>query len=346
MKIQIVETTDYKLFRCIEVNRPVNPKHVEKLKKEILKRNMLHLNPIIVDPSHNIIDGQHRLQAAKELKLPIYYLVDSQVSEDDISILNSNKSNWSAKNYIEYYAKKGVEAYITIKKLIEEFPKISYPVSMELLNNSEYAKSEFREGKFIAKDYDFARSLLLKASDFDFYEWRFEQRFLRALKQCVETGEYVHEKMIAQMKRESGMMRLKKCYFHDDYILMLEDIYNFKQQTEIANFRLTKAKRQRIEAKKLKENKPKILKPAKNTETRKREKNFAKIFLADNKVKLESQNHKNIAVKIDDKTTIMVAEGTDIVALKKKYANRNNNPTNPHRGGKYKIDKAFQELKK
>lgn len=288
---------------------------------------MLHLNPIIVDSSHNVIDGQHRLVAAKELKLPVFYVVDSSVSDIDIAGLNSNKKNWSAKDYVEYFSKKGVEGYLTIKKLIEQFPKISYPAAMEYLNNDKWNSSLFREGKFVANNYDGAKDLLSKASDFDFYESRYDQRFLRALKQCIETGEYNHQKMLSQMMRESGRMRLKKCYFHGDYILMLEDIYNFKQQTEIANFRLTRAKREKIATRKEKENKPEkvkeakpvLIKSPKPTKSRAAERKFAENFLKKQKINSESQKVKTIPVKIDSKTTILVAPGTDIEALKRKY---------------------------
>lgn len=43
---QILSTRNYKMFRLAEVNRVVNKAHVEKLKRAISKKNLLHLNPV------------------------------------------------------------------------------------------------------------------------------------------------------------------------------------------------------------------------------------------------------------------------------------------------------------
>ena len=69
----IVKTTDYSIFKKINGNRGISHSHVTKLTAAIARRNLLQLFPIIVNEKMEIVDGQHRLWAAKRLKLPIYY---------------------------------------------------------------------------------------------------------------------------------------------------------------------------------------------------------------------------------------------------------------------------------
>src|SRR5690606_774965 len=97
------KTTDYSIFGEIESNREVDLRHVRKLMKAIEKRNLLHLNPIIVDEQNRVIEGQHRLEAAKQLQVPIYYITDNTVNKSDIEIGRAScgkecRSRWSSES--------------------------------------------------------------------------------------------------------------------------------------------------------------------------------------------------------------------------------------------------------
>src|SRR5690348_13876868 len=116
---QILKTSNYAMFKLADTNRKVKKSHVELLKKAIRKKNLLHLNPIIVDQDSNVIDGQHRLTAARELKLPIFYMIDNEINDSDIASLNSNKSNWQPLDYINYYARKGNNNYKQLSAFIK-----------------------------------------------------------------------------------------------------------------------------------------------------------------------------------------------------------------------------------
>ena len=100
------QTTDYSLFKDVSSNRDVDRKHVKKLVNSIREKNLLEVNPIIVNEKLEVLDGQHRLEAAKQLKVPIYYVISSDVTHNDISRLNSNKKNWLLMDYINYYTVK------------------------------------------------------------------------------------------------------------------------------------------------------------------------------------------------------------------------------------------------
>lgn len=71
---QILKTSSYTRFNSMRGNRKVSERHVRSLVNSISNRNLLAANPILVDEAMNVIDGQHRLEAARKLNTPIYYI--------------------------------------------------------------------------------------------------------------------------------------------------------------------------------------------------------------------------------------------------------------------------------
>lgn len=66
-----METRDYSIFKKLPGNREVS---IESGLIDSMQSNgYLKQYPILVDSEMRIIDGQHRLIAAKELNLPVSY---------------------------------------------------------------------------------------------------------------------------------------------------------------------------------------------------------------------------------------------------------------------------------
>ena len=59
------KTSDFSIFKTMDGNRPPNPQHIRRLKDSMMVNGVL-CNPIIVNEFGYVIDGQHRLIAAKE----------------------------------------------------------------------------------------------------------------------------------------------------------------------------------------------------------------------------------------------------------------------------------------
>lgn len=66
------KTKNYSLFKKYAKNRDIDGRHVEKLIASIKTANLLDCEPILVNEKMEVIDGQHRLEAAKSLNLDIY----------------------------------------------------------------------------------------------------------------------------------------------------------------------------------------------------------------------------------------------------------------------------------
>ena len=67
------ETTDYSKFKKTRGNRPVDEAHVQQLKKLIEEKDLY--DPIRVNKNMEVIDGQHTLEARKQLDLKIPFII-------------------------------------------------------------------------------------------------------------------------------------------------------------------------------------------------------------------------------------------------------------------------------
>ena len=138
----IQKTKKYDVFQYVESNRTIDKNHVNKLVNAIQDKNMLHLNPIIVNELKQVIDGQHRLEAAKQLGYYIYYIVDNNVGETEISRLNAVKKNWKPIDYVNFWATKNKLGFRELKKVLDEYPLFGLSTIKALVGGGSGLKSD------------------------------------------------------------------------------------------------------------------------------------------------------------------------------------------------------------
>lgn len=118
----IYGTTEYKKFKRITGNRKINKNHVNDLIKDIGKNNLLEQFPIVVTQDNYILDGQHRLEAAKANKWEIYVAtVPMKIEDTIVAMINSSQKAWSIEDFINFYAERGGEQYIFLAELMDEY---------------------------------------------------------------------------------------------------------------------------------------------------------------------------------------------------------------------------------
>ena len=118
---QVIETNDYSLFSILKGNRQINKAHLNRLKESIEQESLIV--PIIVNEEYEIIDGQNRYNAWKDLNLPVYYIVVEGYGLSQVQRLNSNIRNWSMKDYADCYDTLGKKDYKVYKKFKEKYRK-------------------------------------------------------------------------------------------------------------------------------------------------------------------------------------------------------------------------------
>lgn len=146
--MQILSTTDYSIFKSIEANRDILPGHVSNLVDKIQKRNLLDVNPMLLTSDLFIIDGQHRLEAARLLGVPIYYVISDRLTTQDISILNTSKKLWKLTDYLNFYMISGKEEYKKLSKFLNQNPEIPLTTAIGMLSDDSKPLPSFKEGNF------------------------------------------------------------------------------------------------------------------------------------------------------------------------------------------------------
>ena len=144
----IQSTKNYDKFSLIRGNRVLIPGHVARLTTSILQKNMLPQNPIIVNEKFEVIDGQHRLEVARNNNLEIFYIVVPGARLEEIIVLNSNNKVWNSTDYINSYASQGDHNFLWIKEFIENYA-ISVTRALLFLFGSEGhgPRTALRRGK-------------------------------------------------------------------------------------------------------------------------------------------------------------------------------------------------------
>lgn len=157
----IQETRNYGLFDFVKGNRDINRSHVNRLKDKIKRRDLKEI-PILVlsknkQGKYPIFDGQHRFAARSELNKPIRFIVTEKLKADDISIANTDNSNWVMKNHLKKWVEKGNEDYIFCNSFMEKHSlNNKFSVAITILNNSfrreRSQETDFEHGLFSVVD--------------------------------------------------------------------------------------------------------------------------------------------------------------------------------------------------
>lgn len=82
---------------------------------------MLEAAPILVNEKMQVIDGNHRLEAAKQLDLEVYFQVISGADSDTMILLNTAQKKWSFSDYVNFYACQGKKPYLILADLSKKY---------------------------------------------------------------------------------------------------------------------------------------------------------------------------------------------------------------------------------
>lgn len=236
------KTSNYDQFTFIEGNRSINEGHVKKLEASILRNNLLHLNPIIVNEKMQVIDGQHRLEVCRRNDIDVWYVVGSREELDEVIDLNTATRKWGMNEYLESHISRGNQHYSKLKSFCEEYD-LPLMVGAGLLANVHGGGSrrkfaeDFKLGLFKSThpgSGEFVAGVLRDVKKFmDAGVWR-TRDFMDAViylfsEKMVERKRFVHKIELygSMLVRRAG---------RQDYLRDLEQVYNFRQQGELARF--------------------------------------------------------------------------------------------------------------
>lgn len=242
---KVMQTFDYDKFKIMGDNRDLNDLHVYRLQESFKKKHLIC--PIIVNERMQVIDGQHRLAAARKTAMPIYYIVVPGYGIEEVSILNTNQKNWSKQDYLKMYCERGVNAYLLLAKFMQDFPDFGIQAAERIVafkfgvgsnskienNGIKMTQKAFEEGNLKVPNIDRSYILANKILEFKpFYENFHRGTFVSAVAPLIinKKNQYNHKEMI--YKLSVAPKKLEDADKIEAYRMILEDIYNWKRSKE------------------------------------------------------------------------------------------------------------------
>lgn len=240
---QVRTTTDYTRFKTLVGNRKPNDLHVKRLSNSFQKRYLF--SPILINEKWQIIDGQHRFLAAKDLGLPINYITVEGYGLNEVQILNTNSANWKKEDYLKAYCDLGSKPYLEMKQFMNDFPDFGIAVSEQLITNSTGGvnnKNNLHKGRGIVKNFEEGRLTItdLKKSYENaekvmmfkpYYDGYNRSVFVSGLIGIFKNENYNHAEMISKLAQQPSS--LTHCTNVTQYKLLLEEIYNYRRREKV-----------------------------------------------------------------------------------------------------------------
>jgi len=226
------KTNDYSLFKSVIGNRPICRINFRNLVKSISKDNLLPLNPIIVNQNMQIIDGQHRLEVAKHLEIPIYYMIINNTGLKQIYSLNAAQKKWSYMDYIISYSVQGLKDYTRLLEFIKEYKlPLSHSFAyLDIIQDSKTTIQKIIEGKLSISEDDI-KNAEINLSNFLAIEKYFESINIKLIKAFIKITKHKGFSLNRLKSKLKQKPELAKCYSnYQQNLRMFEDVYNFKTQ--------------------------------------------------------------------------------------------------------------------
>jgi hypothetical protein len=232
----IKQTNDLSIFKIRDDNRKngINEHHVNVIIGKITERNLLSINPILVNNNMEVLNGQHRLEAAKRLGIPIYYIIMNESNPKDIIHLNFSKS-WESGDYLHFYCQNNYQEYIKLKEFIYK-NRVTLKFALSVTQGKGIKKhQEFKDGKYIfpgdfpekiIENMHLTIDLIKKLNGISASHFTSSLKFQEAILVVLKHDDLVFERWLYNLNMLCNRICPKMTT--KENVSMLQEIYNFK----------------------------------------------------------------------------------------------------------------------
>jgi len=233
------------MFKFHETNRdftkPASRNRIKRI-SDSMNENGLLVHPIIVTSKFVIVDGQHRVEAARIAGKGVYYIVDNTIPNTSTGIFNAAKNfnkdakEWGKKDYIHGFAAQGIESYKVLQEFTEKFPMFTLTECMMFLANSGTKHADkvlFADGTFDVKNVKVAEKWANQVLELKpYFEKGYNKSvFVRTLLAIMEKKKsFKFEEFLHKVKLRPTS--IKVCGDKKSYSEMIESIYNYKRRED------------------------------------------------------------------------------------------------------------------
>lgn len=240
----VYKTDDLSIFKTIEGNRVPNLQHIKRLADSI-KIYGMKCNPILVNEKMQVIDGQHRLLAAKEIGSFVYYIILNGYTLSEVHTLNLNQKNWTKKDYMEGYANIGIESYIKLRDFCNKNEDYTFSDCLSFCSNSgshncfmpqKYNRGiihVFEEGTWVGKDFELAQDWANKIRMIQPYYSNYNRStFIGTMLTLFLNDNFDFNEFMHKLRLQPTA--LVDCSNREQYKTLIEDIYNFRSRNKVS----------------------------------------------------------------------------------------------------------------
>lgn len=239
---KVEQTTNYSLFKSMKGNRALNLLNLKRIKASMEIKPLF--SPITVNENFEVIDGQHRLEALKELKLPVWYIVVPEYGVEEVHVLNTHSANWKRTDYLQGYIDLGYRPYIQLQEFMQKYPQFGIQTAIHLIGLSKVGRNQdskfkniatakyFERGELIVPDLNYAKGIADKIMDYaPFYSAFTRRSFIVALVKVITHRNYKHEEMLSRLSRRPEQLTDQTNV--TNYVHLLEDIFNYHRREKV-----------------------------------------------------------------------------------------------------------------
>lgn len=221
-------TRDYSLFTISADNRQVNVEKRRHLRNNMAKHGWLPAYPmhcIRTVKGLEVRDGQHRFFIARELGLPVWFVVSNDKA--DVAEINCAQKPWNSNDYAHRFAKRGNKHYSHLLRFVED-TGIPLSVASGLLyghtTNGNCGKV-FKSGGFEVRDVQYAATCARIFSAIKEHAPESANRnAMAAISACVRVEKFDAERFIHAISRRPEL--LKRYGTREAYLEAFERVYN------------------------------------------------------------------------------------------------------------------------
>ena len=224
----IRKSFEYDKFKKIRGNREINPRHVKSLKEAMVK-NYVPV-PAIVNEHFALVDGQHRLEACRELELPFFYYIVNGSDINDVTSINRNRKNWGFTEWMNRYASNNFFEYQVYKTYFERWGFDHWSTIFLLCRTKGYRgrgklKQKFEDGTLKIETLELGKRWAKRIMDIEPYYANFRRRALiQAMIRVFHDRRYDHKLFIKKLSPNRDIMY--DCSTVGQYLQRIDDIFN------------------------------------------------------------------------------------------------------------------------
>lgn len=239
MKTQIFSTNNYKLFKKLNGNRLVDQKHVSRIVAS-MKEQMLPTF-IEVNEKYEVIDGQHRIEALRQLNEPVHYFITIGAGLAESQLHNQIKKKWGYEDILQSYIANGNESYLFVQYLMNKYNLSlgNVLVACDKGNHGQHAMYKFVHGTLQVNNKKEIEDLVEKTLRIDSIVKINRKVMWSACLKCVTCNEFDVDTFIQKLHylKDHFTPQVKV----SQQIEQIEEIYNYRNRNKI-NLRISTKK--------------------------------------------------------------------------------------------------------